>query len=291
MEDVTDQDDQDLRGLGPELRTIAVEIARETAALALAVRDRVVGDRSVADMTTKSSATDVVTAGDRECEALVRERLAVLRPDDAVLGEEEGGATSARPGQVRWVVDPIDGTVNYTHGLPWFSVSLGAEIDGRAVAGAVVEPVSGRVWSAAAGHGATLDDRPLRASALDRVEIAVVGTGLAYDPERRARQAALVARVAGSIGDVRRQGCASLDLCSVAAGWVDGFYEHGLKPWDWSAGALIAEEAGAVVRRPVTDASPDAPDDGWGPEATFAAGPALAGPLAELLRSAGAREV
>ncbi|MDL5156523.1 inositol monophosphatase family protein [Actinomycetospora termitidis] len=269
----------------PALEKIAVEIARETAALALAVRDRVVGDLSVADLATKSSATDVVTAGDRECEALVRERLAELRPQDAVLGEEEGGDDEPEPGRLRWVVDPIDGTVNYTHGLPWFSVSLGVEVDGRALAGAVVEPVSGRVWSAAAGHGARLDARPLRASALDRPGIAVVGTGLAYDPARRERQAALIARVASSIGDIRRQGCASLDLCSVAAGWIDGFFEHGLKPWDWCAGALIAEEAGAVVRRPT---GPGVPDDGWGAEATFAAGPALAGPLAELLRGAGA---
>ncbi|WP_433803500.1 inositol monophosphatase family protein [Actinomycetospora sp. CA-084318] len=281
-----DVDDEERSELAVGLEKIAVEVAQETAELALAVRDRVVGDRSVADMSTKSSATDVVTAGDRECEALVRERLAVLRPDDAVLGEEEGGETSPRPGQVRWVVDPIDGTVNYTHGLPWFSVSLGAEVDGHAVAGAVVEPVSRRVWTAARGHGARLDGRRLRASALERVELAVVGTGLAYDPARRSRQAALLGRVAGSIGDVRRQGCASLDLCSVAAGWIDGFYEHGLKPWDWCAGALIAEEAGAVVRRPSVG-----PDDGWGPEATFAAGPAVAGPLSDLLRAAGAAEL
>lgn len=266
--------------------TLAVEIAREAAALALAVRERVVGERSVADMATKSSATDVVTAGDRECEALVRERLAERRPDDAVLGEEEGSVADAAPGQVRWVVDPIDGTVNYTHGLPWFSVSIGVELDGRPLAGAVVEPVSGRVWSAAVGLGARLDGQPLRASSLDRPDLAVVGTGLAYDPARRGRQAALLARIASSIGDVRRQGCASLDLCSVAAGWIDGFYEHGLQPWDWSAGALIAEEAGAVVRRPGP-----VPDDGLGREAVFAAGPALAGPLADLLRSAGVGSV
>lgn len=265
---------------------LAVEIAGEAAVLALAVRERVVGDRSVADMTTKSSATDVVTAGDRECEALVRERLAERRPDDAVLGEEEGSVAGPARGRVRWVVDPIDGTVNYTHGLPWFSVSIGVELDGRPLAGAVVEPVSGRVWSAATGLGARLDGQPLRASSLDRPDLAVVGTGLAYDPARRGRQAALLARIASSIGDVRRQGCASLDLCSVAAGWIDGFYEHGLQPWDWSAGALIAEEAGAVVRRPGS-----VPDDGLGREATFAAGPALAGPLADLLRSAGVGSV
>lgn len=276
MEHVNDQDVRTLEKL-------AVGVAREAAELALAVRGRVVGDGSVADLPTKSSATDVVTAGDRECEALVRERLGALRPDDVVLGEEGGADAEPAPGQVRWVVDPIDGTVNYAHGLPWFAVSIGAEVDGRALAGAVVEPVSGRVWSAAAGHGAQLDGRPLRASALTRPGVAVVATGLNYDPDRRARQAVLVSRIAGRIGDVRRQGCASLDLCSVAAGWVDAYYEHGLHHWDWAAGALIAEEAGAAVRRPsVTDA------DGLGPEAVLAAGPGIATELAELLRSLGA---
>jgi myo-inositol-1(or 4)-monophosphatase len=275
--------DQDTR----TLEKIAVEVAREAAELALAVRDRVVGASSVADLQTKSSATDVVTAGDRECEALVRERLAALRPDDAVLGEEEGGTDADPvPGQMRWIVDPIDGTVNYAHGLPWFAVSIGVEVDGRPLAGAVVEPVSGRVWSATAGHGAQLDGRPLRASALERVGLAVVATGLGYDPERRRRQAELVARMAGEIGDFRRQGCASLDLCSVAAGWVDGYYEHGLHHWDWAAGALIAEEAGAVVRRPGA-----ADPDGLGAEAVLAAAPGIATALADLLRSHGVETV
>jgi myo-inositol-1(or 4)-monophosphatase len=269
-----------------ELEKVSVEVAREAAELALAVRDRVVGGRSVADLPTKSSATDVVTAGDQECEALVRERLGALRPDDVVLGEEGGADAEPAPGQVRWIVDPIDGTVNYAHGLPWFAVSLGAEVDGSPLAGAVVEPVSGRVWSAAAGCGAQLDGRPLRASTLERPGLAVVATGLAYDPARRRRQAGLVARLAGEVGDLRRQGCASLDLCSVAAGWVDGYYEHGLHHWDWAAGALIAEEAGAVVRRPRAAGGED--PDGLGAEAVFAAGPGIASGLADLLRTLGA---
>jgi myo-inositol-1(or 4)-monophosphatase len=249
----------------------------------------VIGARSVADLPTKSSATDVVTVGDQECEALVRERLGVRRPGDVVLGEEGGADAEPAPGQVRWIVDPIDGTVNYAHGHPWFAVSIGVEVDGRPLAGAVVEPVSGRVWSAAAGCGAQLDGRTLRASALERPGVAVVATGLAYDPARRRRQAELVARVAGQVGDFRRQGCASLDLCSVAAGWVDGYYEHGLHHWDWAAGALIAEEAGAVVRRPLPAGSED--PDGLGAEAVLAAGPGIAASLADLLRAHGVSSV
>jgi myo-inositol-1(or 4)-monophosphatase len=271
-------DDQDLR----TLEKVAVEVAREAAELALAVRERVVGPGSVADLPTKSSATDVVTEGDRECEALIRERLGALRPDDVVLGEEGGAAAEPAPGQVRWVVDPIDGTVNYAHGLPWFAVSIGAELDGRPLAGAVVEPDSGRVWSAAAGQGARLDGRVLRASALGRTAVAVVATGLGYDPELRRRQAALIARIAPEVGDIRRGGCASLDLCSVAAGWVDAFYEHGLNHWDWAAGALIAEEAGAVVRRP-----DPADGDGIGAAAVLAAGPGIAAGLTDLLAGSG----
>lgn len=261
------------------LEDLAVAVAAETAALALEVRERVVGrDR----LDTKSSATDVVTEGDTACEALVRERLAAARPDDLVLGEEGGTSGTPAPGQVRWVVDPIDGTVNYTHGLPWFSVSLGAEVDGQVVAGAVVEPVSGRVWRAARGHGAHRDGEPLRVSCLEDLSLAVVGTGLGYDPGRRSRQAAVLARIAARIGDVRRTGCASLDLCAVAAGWLDGFYEHGLHPWDHAAGGLIAQEAGAVVRLPGAD------PDGLGEAATVVAAPALAGPLTALLVAEGA---
>jgi myo-inositol-1(or 4)-monophosphatase len=267
------------------LEGLAVTIARETAALALTVRERAVADPGGLD--TKSSATDVVTEGDRACESLVRERLAAARPDDLVLGEEGGTSGTPAPGQVRWIVDPIDGTVNYTHGLPWFSVSIGAEVDGVVVAGAVVEPVSGRVWRAARGHGAFRDDAPLQVSALEDLRLGVVGTGLNYDPARRGRQAAVLARIATSVGDVRRTGCASLDLCAVAAGWLDGFYEHGLQPWDVAAGSLIAEEAGAVVRLP--GRSDDGPaEDGLGDEATLAAPPGIVASLVALLAAEGA---
>jgi myo-inositol-1(or 4)-monophosphatase len=228
------------------LRTLAVRVAGEAAAVAARMRDD-----AVRRVHTKSSTTDVVTAADTEVEELLRRRLARLRPDDAVLGEEGGG--SAPPaGTVCWVIDPIDGTVNYLYGLPWYAVSVAATRDGVGLAGAVVEPASGRVWSAARGAGARLDDRPLRVSAADRLDQALLGTGFSYQAELRARQGELVAALLPRARDIRRCGSAALDLCAVAAGWLDGYYEHATHEWDWAAGALIAAEAGAVVRPPAS---------------------------------------
>ena len=223
---------------------------------------------AIHDVGTKSSETDVVTAADLAVERLVRERLADLRPGDAVLGEEAGGSGESGDG-VRWVVDPIDGTVNYLYGMPWYAVSLAAQVDGESVAAAVVEPASGRRWTAARGHGAFLDGRPLRVSSATRLELSLVGTGFAYRVERRAGQAAAVAGLLSRVRDIRRFGAASLDLCAVAAGWLDGYFEHDLNRWDWAGGALIAAEAGAVVRLPETDggmtfvAAPGISDELW----------------------------
>ncbi|MBQ6643227.1 MAG: inositol monophosphatase, partial [Saccharopolyspora sp.] len=170
------------------MRTAAVQVAEEAAELARSIRDESVTGAAVH---TKSTETDVVTAADRAAERLVRDRLAELRPGESVLGEEEGGAAALEG--LRWVVDPIDGTVNYLYGFPWYAVSLAAQIDGRSVAGAVVEPVSGRVWSAAEGAGAHCDGVRLSVSAADRLDLALVGTGFAYDPRRRRAQAAATA--------------------------------------------------------------------------------------------------
>ena len=207
----------------------------------------------------------------------MRERLAELRPGEPVLGEEEGG--SAGTG-VCWVVDPIDGTVNYLYGFPWYAVSLAAQVDGVSVAAAVVEPDSGRRWTASRGGGAFLDGRPLRVSAASRLDLSLVATGFAYRAERRARQAAGIAGLLSRVRDIRRAGAASLDLCAVAAGWLDGYFEHGLNRWDWAGGALIAEEAGAVVRLPDSD------DD-----MTFAATPGIAEELAEVLAETGLADI
>ncbi len=251
------------------LRTAAVRVAEEAAELARTIRDESVTGGAVH---TKSTETDVVTAADRAAERLVRDRLAELRPGESVLGEEEGGAAALEG--LRWVVDPIDGTVNYLYGFPWYAVSLAAQVDGRSVAGAVVEPVSGRVWSAAEGAGAYCDGVRLSVSAADRLDLALVGTGFAYDTQRRRAQAAATAELLGEVRDIRRSGAASLDLCAVAAGWIDAYFEVGLKRWDWAAGALIAQEAGAQLRLPGGDSA-----DGLGDEALLCAAPGVADEL------------
>ncbi len=264
-----------------ELRTVAVRIAGLAAELASTLREEVT---TQGDVDTKSTETDVVTAADRAAERLIRDELAERRPNEPVLGEEEGGDASLSG--LRWVVDPIDGTVNYLYGYPWFSVSIAAQVDGASVAGAVVEPSSGRVWSAALGQGADLDGKPLRVSASERLDLALIGTGFSYDQERRNAQAGAVARMMGEIRDIRRGGVASLDLCAVAAGWLDGYYEYGLKRWDWAAGSLIAQEAGALVRLPESGA-----DDGLGDEAILCVTPRIADDLVTTLKRSGATEV
>ncbi len=234
------------------LRAVAAQVAREAAELVSTMREHAVTEGSV---DTKSSETDVVTAADRAAERLVREQLARLRPGEPVLGEEEGAGSGGSDGLagLRWVVDPIDGTVNYLYGFPWYAVSVAAQLDGESLAGAVVEPASGRVWSAAKGGGATVDDRPLNVSNATRLELSLIGTGFAYSQQRRTAQARVASRLLSEVRDIRRAGAASLDLCAVAAGWIDAYYEHGLNRWDWAAGALIATEAGADVRLPGAD--------------------------------------
>ncbi|MCT2583985.1 inositol monophosphatase family protein [Actinophytocola gossypii] len=257
-----------------DLLEIAVSVASAAAELARTARED-----AIRDVGTKSSETDVVTAADLAVERLVRERLAELRPGEPVLGEEAGGSTPTPHDGVSWVVDPIDGTVNYLYGYPWYAVSLAAQVGGESVAAAVVEPVSGRRWTAARGGGAFLDGRPLRVSASTRLELSLVGTGFAYRPERRVRQAAGVPGLLSRVRDIRRAGAASLDLCAVAAGWLDGYFEHGLNRWDWAGGALIAAEAGAVVRLPESD------DDTDG--LTFVAAPGIADDLWAALAETG----
>ncbi|GEL18030.1 inositol monophosphatase family protein [Pseudonocardia asaccharolytica] len=237
---------------------------------------------------TKTSPTDVVTAADTALENLVRTRLAELRPGEIVYGEEAGGDPTA----AHWVVDPIDGTVNYLYGLPWYAVSVAAVRGGEPLAGAVVEPASGRVWSAAVDGGATLDGTPLRVGEETELAQSLIGTGFSYRADRRARQARMAAGMLPRVRDLRRAGSAALDLCAVAAGWLDGYLEHGLSWYDWAAAGLIAREAGAVVRVPgPPGAAVAAPDDGLGADAVLAAAPGIAGALTALARDCGAGEV
>lgn len=273
-------------GLVPSERGDDVEQLRATAvAVASQVGDLVVRLRTAGpgEVDTKTSATDVVTAADTAAERLARRLLAQWRPGEPVLGEEEGGAPAS--GQLCWVVDPIDGTVNYLYGLPWYAVSVAVQRDGESVAAAVAQPVDRRLWSAGRGAGADCNGLALRVSAARQLELSLIGTGYSYRPERRARQAAMTACLLPRVRDIRRAGSAALDLCSVASGWLDGFAEHGLNRWDWAAGALIAAEAGAVVRLPREGAEQP------GSDLVLAATPGIADGLAELLAQCGADAV
>lgn len=194
---------------------------------------------------TKSSATDIVTVMDQASERLLVEHLRSARPEDGFLGEE--GASIEGTSGVTWVLDPIDGTVNYLYGIPTYAVSVGARVGHDVVAGAVCNPVSGEMWTARRGHGAFLDGVPVRVNETDDLAKALIGTGFGYAADRRTRQGRILATVLPRVRDVRRAGAAALDLCAVACGRLDGYYEQGLKPWDLAAGGLIATEAGARI--------------------------------------------
>lgn len=258
------------------LREVAEQLAAEAADFVAKRRTEVIEAGSAA-VRTKSSRTDPVTVADTETEQLLRDRLARIRPGDPILGEEGGGPTAG--GSVRWVIDPIDGTVNFLYGIPAYAVSVAAQIDGESVAGAVADVAHGLIYSAARGLGAHVviggERRQLRSSQVGELSMTLLGTGFGYAPQRRAAQAALLAQLLPAVRDVRRLGSAALDLCMVAAGLLDAHYEHGLNEWDWAAGALIAAEAGAVVLLPGAD------DPGAG--LLLAAAPGVAAQLIEAL--------
>lgn len=229
-----------------ELLRLAQDIALEAGGLALARRAE-----GVHIAASKSSPEDVVTDADRETEALIRLRLAEARPHDGFYGEESN-ATGGTSG-LTWVVDPIDGTVNYLYGIPAWCVSI-AVVEGEpdpatwtALAGAVRNPVADELFTASAGRGAFLGQRQLLVPAEVPLSLALLGTGFSYQAARRERQADVVRGLIGQVRDIRRIGSAALDLCSVAAGRLNLYYERGLNPWDQAAGSLIAREAGAKV--------------------------------------------
>jgi myo-inositol-1(or 4)-monophosphatase len=225
---------------GPgELEQLAIELAAGAAAV---VRER---SHSRLGVASKSTVTDLVTEVDTATERWLVDELMTRRPHDAILGEEGGG----RPGtsSVRWVLDPIDGTVNFVLGIPQFAVSVAAEVDDVVLAGAVCNPVSGEMFHAQLGGGAYLGGQRLSGPRAVPLARAVVGTGFGYDAAARRRQAAVVAPLLPQIADLRRLGAASLDLCFLGAGRLDAYFEAGLNRWDHAAGGLVATEAGCVV--------------------------------------------
>lgn len=197
------------------------------------------------DVDTKSTGTDMVTEMDRESERFIVERILERRPHDAIVGEE--GADRSGTSGIEWHVDPIDGTVNFVYDLPAWSTSVAAVDSDGAIAGAVYVPVTDELFSAARDAGATRNGEPIGVSDTTALSAALVATGFGYRPELRMRQAALLAPLLGQVRDVRRLGSAALDLCMVACGRVDAYYEEQLNSWDMAAGQLIAVEAGALA--------------------------------------------
>lgn len=226
------------------LLDVASTLAREAGSLIKEGRDS-------AEVTqVKTAATDIVTQMDEAAERHIRERLAELRPEDGILGEE--GSSARGTSGITWIVDPIDGTVNYLYGLPHYAVSIAAvagdPIPGAwdALAGAVFDG-SGRLWTAGKGLGAYCDGARLHRTEGPALSHTLLATGFQYIEWQRASQARIIAGLMPQVRDIRRLGSASIDLCLAAAGQVDAYFEHGLNPWDYAAGALIAEEAGLVV--------------------------------------------
>ncbi|KOU66683.1 inositol monophosphatase family protein [Streptomyces sp. NPDC060334] len=257
--------------LKAELLDVGLEAARRAGEL---LRDGRPADLAVA--ATKSSPIDVVTEMDIAAEKLITEILGRRRPEDGLLGEE--GADTPGTSGVRWVVDPLDGTVNYLYGLPSWSVSVAAEYRGETVVGVVAAPMRGETFHAVLGDGAWLGDTRLACRPPAPLDQALIATGFAYVQARRAHQAEVARRIIPLVRDIRRGGSAAVDLCDVAAGRLDGYWERGLNPWDLAAGELIAREAGAL-----TGGRPGRPASG---ELALAATPAVFASLQPLLDEA-----
>ncbi len=196
-------------------------------------------------VTSKSTPTDLVSDADRRAEKFLLDFFRHERPHDGILAEE-GGGREARSG-ITWVIDPLDGTINFLFGIPVWCVSIGAEDEHGGLVGVVYDPNREEMFAAARGEGATLNGEPIQVSEREALDDALVGTGFSYDAEARAEQAALLNRVLPKVRDVRRAGSAALDLATVACGRFDGFYEAPMEPWDRAAGVVIVQEAGGVV--------------------------------------------
>ncbi len=223
--------------MNDELLELAVGLARTAGAATVAMRPDAIGTT-----TTKSSDTDPVTEADRHAEQMITEGILGVRPDDAIVGEEGAGIDGTSG--VSWYVDPIDGTANYVYGIPIYAVSIAAEVDGSIVAGVVYNPESDELFTAAKDQGAYRNGTAISVTTDIALNRALVGTGFGYKPEDRAIDGAVIAHLLPQIRDLRRLGSAALDLCAVAMGRFDAYFETGLHVWDYAAGWLIVEEAG-----------------------------------------------
>ncbi len=263
------------------LRDLAVRIA-VAAAERISAKRLELGDIR-RHYITKSSAVDPVTVVDTLAEDFIVDQLESARPGDGIIGEE--GSEQPSLTGVSWVIDPIDGTVNFLYGIPHYAVSIAAAIDGRVVAGAVVNVGDGTVYAAAEGAGATVtrdgEQTALACNLLTDPAQALLATGFSYSATRRQAQAGLLARVLPQVRDIRRMGAAALDLCLLAEGRIDAYYEHGISCWDYAAGVLIAREAGAEVQ------APSLSTPGVAGEVTYAAAVTLAPALTPVLDAAG----
>ncbi len=227
-----------------ELRELAVELAASAGALALDGR-RSLGIGQTVAHDTKSTPTDPVTEFDRAAEALIVDTLRSRRPDDSIVGEE--GADHVGSSGLVWHIDPIDGTANFVYDLPAWCTSVAVVDEHGPLAGAVFAPVTDELFSAARDAGATLNGAPIHCSTASELPTALIATGFNYSPTTRERQARRLASLLPRVRDVRRYGSAALDLCFVAAGRFDAYFEEHLNSWDLAAGVLIASEAGAVT--------------------------------------------
>jgi len=194
----------------------------------------------------KDSVTDPVSMADGAAERAIVERLTAARPEDGILGEEGEGRRLGSTG-LTWVIDPLDGTVNFLYGQPNWVVSIAASDADGPVAGAVLQPATGELFHAARGRGAWLGERRLGVTGVEELGLALVATGFSYDPGARSAWGAHVGTLLGEVRDIRRGGAAALDLAWVAAGRLDGYLEFTLHPWDWAAGQLLVTEAGGRV--------------------------------------------
>lgn len=221
-----------------ELLALAQETAKAAGALLLARPD-------VFDINEKSSTRDFATQMDHASEELIVNSLLAARPGDGIIGEE--GAQRPSTSGITWVIDPIDGTVNYFYNLPGWNISIAAKDDAGILVGVVSAPTLNSTWHATRGGGAFRNGKRIRCSAADDLKESLIATGFSYDLEERIRQGEKIASLIPRVRDIRRNGAAAVDLCNVASGAVDGYFETGLKEWDLAAGGLIAKEAGAVI--------------------------------------------